>query len=165
MNTAGRVKSYTVLSLAELLSVVELLKLSLKGERCLLVLEGLGVLFLAQKVALLHIIVYRSNNFILRPSQSITGNLLPSSLIHAVLKSLHDLGQAQYVVSLWVCSGVRGDVAVTAPPSCPHTKRLSVLHIALPKLSGGLREGAYRDPVTVLWKQKMVKVVHYSFAG
>eukprot|EP01034_Spumella_vulgaris_P028418 gene28418-35267_t len=58
------------------------------------------------------------------------GNMLPTSLIHSTLKSLHDLGQAQYVVSVWICS-------------------------AVPKLSGGLREGAYRDPVTVLWKQKM----------
>ena len=52
MHGDGRVKAVVAPSLLHLISVFELLKMTLNGEKVLLVLEGLSSLFLAHKVSL-----------------------------------------------------------------------------------------------------------------
>lgn len=39
------------------------------------------------------------------------------------------------------------------------------LFAATPKGGVALREGGYRDPVSLLWKQKVTKVYHYQGAA
>jgi hypothetical protein len=50
MHCDGRVKAVQVPSLLHLLAAFELLRLSLSGEKVLVILEGLSTLFLAHKV-------------------------------------------------------------------------------------------------------------------
>ena len=50
-NTANRVKSIGVQSLAQLMALVELLNTSLLQEKTLLILEGVQLILIAQKVA------------------------------------------------------------------------------------------------------------------
>lgn len=50
MHCDGRVKTILVPSLVHLLAAFELLKLSLSGEKVLVILEGLSTLFIAHKV-------------------------------------------------------------------------------------------------------------------
>ncbi len=39
---------------------------------------------------------------------------------------------------------------------------LNCFRVVQPKLGGGIREGNVRDPLTILWKQKVHKVLHYN---
>ncbi len=50
LSASGRIKSYCVHSILQLVAVIEFLKGSLQGEKCLLIVEGLSPLILAQKV-------------------------------------------------------------------------------------------------------------------
>ena len=40
--------------------------------------------------------------------------------------------------------------------------RFLLMLLVVGKLGGGLREGPYRDPVTMLWKQKIPRVTQSS---
>mmetsp|Transcript_58679 Transcript_58679/g.115382 ORF Transcript_58679/g.115382 Transcript_58679/m.115382 type:complete len:220 (-) Transcript_58679:42-701(-) len=83
MHGEGRFKTITVPSLLHLWSVMEFLKLSLNGEKVLILFEGLSTLFLAHK------------------GKDVS---IKDPIVHNTLKSLQSLIDSQYVIALWINS-------------------------------------------------------------
>jgi hypothetical protein len=112
MHCDGRVKAIHVPSLLHLWSSMECLKLSLNGEKALVIFEGLSALFLAHKVrsSMLHSLHCWKRDDLFFASAWCTSQAKDATQVHdpviaSTLKSLQALVDSQFVIALWVNSG------------------------------------------------------------
>lgn len=74
--------------------------------------------------------------------------------MNTILRCYGQLCSYHPVIALWVNSGMVFAFIVGSALNC--------FRVVQPKLGGGIREGNVRDPLTILWKQKVHKVLHYN---
>ena len=138
MNQAGKVKEAVVGSLSELLEVLQVLRDTLNGEPVLLVAEALSPLFLAMKPSD-NTSTISSSSFASSSSSSPSSSAT-TALILEVLTALKNLGTQQNVIIVWFST-------------------------ALPKNSGGLREGgptgSWNQSLSNLWRERCTRVIQY----
>lgn len=148
MNQAGKVKEAVVGSLSELLGVLQILRDTLNGEPMLLVVEALSPLFLAMKpmdnTSTISLTSFASSSAAAGSgsgsSAAGSGTKSSTTLILEVLTALKNLGTQQNVIIVWFST-------------------------ALPKNSGGLREGgptgSWNQSLTNLWRDRCSRVIQY----
>lgn len=159
----GRVKAIQAPSLVHLLAAFELLKLSLNGEKVLVILEGLSTLFLAHKVLDRPSGQSdRLNPFCVTAGEGTDTGARPSHQQHAQKHAQsrqqpvrhRDVGELRYAFTLALIAWLTRTAHIDVMVLCSVTS----------KQSPGLRDGpnAARDPLTLAWKQYVPKLVQYS---
>lgn len=112
MHMEERVKSIVVSSLLHLLAAIEFIKLTLKGEKALIIFEGLSTLFLSHKVwysgccsACDACLDPRLFALVMCDVQANNTLLVNDSLVKDTLNCLQGLIRTQLAIAVWVNSG------------------------------------------------------------
>lgn len=168
LHDEGRVRCFTAGHLLDVFHVAEYLQASMKAnDKVLLLLEGISPLLQAQKVL-------RANAFIRGLGvkctllfffffQTMLGTLNKPSLVESTLDSLSLLTKFHAVACFWVNSGVFHSFLVHQLHINWHLSILSTVSRSSQAYS--LREAHPKDPLGVLWRRKVPRVLYYQPAN